>query len=48
LEVGSNPCEDTDPALETDPRRQRYHLLSHPEPNVTGFAKPTEVVWWLE
>src|SRR5215470_5437647 len=30
LKVGSL-CDDTDPADKTDPRRQRYHLLSHPE-----------------
>jgi hypothetical protein len=27
----NSPYDDTDPGIKTDPRRQRYHLLSHPE-----------------
>ena len=31
----AQPCEDTDPALKTDPRWRRYHHLPYPE---TGRA----------
>ncbi|PYX79761.1 MAG: hypothetical protein DMG70_26615 [Acidobacteria bacterium] len=37
-------CDDIDPAPETDPRRQRYHFLSHPETGGTG-GRVADLLW---